>query len=134
MKELTNNKNIIIKPADKGSAVVIMNRIDYLKEGFRQLSDNKYYTRLDHEPTLDFHKEVKKFVQDMWQNTEIDDSIQTYLMRDKKRLLNTTFCLKFTKVPHHHQEGQSFQQMVAQQRKFVDHFLNPTCKNLKSLV
>ena len=39
LKELINNTQIIIKPADKGSAVVIMNRADYLTEGFRQLSD-----------------------------------------------------------------------------------------------
>ena len=35
LKELCNNKTIIIKPADKGSAVVVMQREDYLKEGYR---------------------------------------------------------------------------------------------------
>ena len=36
LKELCNNRDIAIKPADKGSAVVIMQRKDYLKEGYRQ--------------------------------------------------------------------------------------------------
>ena len=82
LKELTKNTNIIIKPADKGSAVVIMNRLDYLKEGYKQLADTKYYTKLDNEPTLDYHKEVGDYVQDMTQNTEIDDSVQRYLLKD----------------------------------------------------
>ena len=40
---LKNNENIVIKKADKGSAVVVMNTTDYLREGYRQLSDQKFY-------------------------------------------------------------------------------------------
>ena len=39
IKELSNNTNIIIKPADKGGAVVILDKKDYLAEGYKQLSD-----------------------------------------------------------------------------------------------
>lgn len=46
LKELTKNKTIIIKPADKGSSIVIMDREQYLWEGYRQLNDAKYYLRL----------------------------------------------------------------------------------------
>lgn len=46
IKSLRNNKAIIIKPADKGSSTVIMNRADYLKEGYRQLSNEKHYKKL----------------------------------------------------------------------------------------
>ena len=42
--ELKKNPNIIIKKADKGLAVVIMDTVDYLKEGYRQLSDPNFYT------------------------------------------------------------------------------------------
>jgi len=72
LKELCNNQDIIIKPADKGSAVVIMQREDYLKEGYKQLSDNKFYRKLEHEPTADFHKKIRNFLEDMYQNCEID--------------------------------------------------------------
>ena len=63
LKELCNNKDIIIKPADKGSAVVIMQREDYLREGYEQLSDPKFYRKLEHEPTADFHKEIRIFLE-----------------------------------------------------------------------
>lgn len=47
LSQLKNNENIVLKPADKGSAVVIMDRQDYIWEGLRQLNDPKYYTKLD---------------------------------------------------------------------------------------
>lgn len=44
--QLLNNKSIIIKPADKGSATVIMDRTDYVHEALRQLSNSTYYKPL----------------------------------------------------------------------------------------
>ena len=46
IKSLIDNKNIIIKPADKGSSVVIMDKMDYLKEGYRQLANEKHYQKV----------------------------------------------------------------------------------------
>ena len=55
MFELQANNQIIIKPADKGSLVVIWERLDYLGESYRQLSDLKFYHKLDHNPTKLYH-------------------------------------------------------------------------------
>ena len=49
--ELTNNSEIVIKKADKGSAVVVMNTRDYLREGYRQLMDQNFYTQIHKDPT-----------------------------------------------------------------------------------
>ena len=43
LMELGKNPEIVIKKADKGSAVVIMNTSDYLCEGYRQLGDPNFY-------------------------------------------------------------------------------------------
>ena len=43
LKSLRSNKDIVIKKADKGSAVVIQNRKDYIDEGLRQLNDKAFY-------------------------------------------------------------------------------------------
>ena len=51
LKELSSNPKIVIKKADKGSAVVVMNTTDNLSEGYRQLNDPKFYTKLHHDPT-----------------------------------------------------------------------------------
>ena len=42
-KEEWLNRNIIIKPADKGSCVVVWDREDYIAEADRQLKDNETY-------------------------------------------------------------------------------------------
>lgn len=46
IRELASNKHIIIKPADKGSAVVVLSRHQYITEATRQLSDTTYYIKL----------------------------------------------------------------------------------------
>ena len=43
MRNLVEDRSIIIKPADKGSCVVVWDREDYLAEGYKQLSDSSTY-------------------------------------------------------------------------------------------
>ena len=43
MRGLAEDKTIIIKPADKGSCIVVWDREDYLAEGEKQLSDKATY-------------------------------------------------------------------------------------------
>ena len=43
IKSLPNNRSIVIKPTDKGGAVVVPDELDYINEGLRQLSDPKFY-------------------------------------------------------------------------------------------
>lgn len=47
LKQLMQNKHIVIKPADKGSAVVILSRQHYILEAKRQLNDKTYYSKLN---------------------------------------------------------------------------------------
>lgn len=47
MRELKHAKHVVIKPADKGSAVVILSREQYIFEAERQLNDKNYYKKLD---------------------------------------------------------------------------------------
>ena len=46
MRNLAEDRSIIIKPADKGSCVVVWDREDYLAEGYKQLSDNSTYVEV----------------------------------------------------------------------------------------
>ena len=46
LKILKDNPHITIKKADKGSAVVVMNTTDYLREGYRQLQDEQFYQKI----------------------------------------------------------------------------------------
>ena len=44
LSKLFKRKDIIVKPADKGSATVVMDTDKYLDECYRQLYDKKFYT------------------------------------------------------------------------------------------
>jgi len=46
INQLKTNDNIVIKKADKGSATVIMDKVNYLAEGYRQLNNSANYTKL----------------------------------------------------------------------------------------
>ena len=137
IKELINNHDIIIKPADKGAAVVVMNREDYLKEGYRQLSDVKFYRVLNEDPTERHRIEVNNMLEDMKQNGEIDETTQLYLSNKACRTS------EFYMLPKIH-KGQtpcpgrpiisangSPTEKISQ---FVDHFLNPPTQKLRSYV
>lgn len=46
LKRLRKDDSIVIKPADKGSIVVIMDREQYVKEAERQLMDREFYMEI----------------------------------------------------------------------------------------
>ena len=48
LKNLKEDRSIIIKPADEGSCVVVWDREDYLAEGYKQLNDESIYVDIKH--------------------------------------------------------------------------------------
>lgn len=72
LQQLRNNKQIIIKAADIGSAMVIMDRFQYLWEGHRQLADRQYYRPLKKTP---FFPEQLRWSEKSW---------TAYIKRKKK--------------------------------------------------
>ena len=60
--DLKNDKNIVIKGADKGSAVVVWDREDYIKEAEKQLEDSDVYEEApdDSELISTIHRTIEK--------------------------------------------------------------------------
>ena len=58
LRDIQERGDIIIKPADKGSAVVVMDKTTYLQETERQLSDGRFYEKLDSDTTVDFTQKI----------------------------------------------------------------------------
>lgn len=80
LRELRENKHIIIKPADKGSAIVIWDREQYLWEGYRQLLDPKYYKKLAKPIYLDTMVMIKYIVHSLYKNKFINAKQRAYLL------------------------------------------------------
>ena len=47
IRSLADDRSIVIKKADKGSAVVVWYRVDYVKEAQKQLKDENVYKRVN---------------------------------------------------------------------------------------
>ena len=62
LRNLQERKEIMIRPADKGSAIVIQNATDYEREAMRQLADEKFYKKLNNDPTQENNAIVRKAV------------------------------------------------------------------------
>ena len=65
LKNIRQIPDIIIKPADKGSATVIMDRQNYINEGYRQLSDTQYYEKVPDPNYLETSTKINEILQDL---------------------------------------------------------------------
>ena len=75
-----DNDDIIIKPADKGSAVVVMDRARYVGEAMRQLSDKDIYLPLSNDPTAEMVDIINERVRRLHSDGYISDSTLQFLL------------------------------------------------------
>ncbi|XP_044148864.1 protein YAE1 homolog isoform X1 [Bufo gargarizans] len=62
LKELMLLKDIVIKQADKGGAVVVLDSYIYKKQNLAMLEDNSTYLELDHNPTPIYQQEMLRLL------------------------------------------------------------------------
>lgn len=74
LEELASCPEIVIKPADKGGAIVILNKTDYVKEAHRQLSEPTFYKALPSDPTKDYRQIVEGTLSSLVQNKVIEET------------------------------------------------------------
>lgn len=79
---MSKNQEVIIKPADKGGGIVLMNRCDYNMEIRRLLSDVMFYKQLPIDPTRRFKKEIDIFLTKAHSESLLTKSEKDYLTND----------------------------------------------------
>lgn len=60
---MDDDKDITIKPADKGGAIVIQDTENYMKDILAQLSNSVYYKKLQTDPTLAFQENIVSYLE-----------------------------------------------------------------------
>ena len=137
IKQLSTDSTIVIKQADKGGAVVLMNRDDYIKEGIRQLSDSKFYIQTPNDLTQEHYQAIETKCNDMLMREEIDLSCYDYLTHTPIRTAQFYMLPKI----HKNKSPPPGRPIVSGNgcpteriSQFVDYFLQPGVKKIPSYI
>ncbi|XP_072163921.1 uncharacterized protein [Diadema setosum] len=106
LKSLRKNTNYIIKPADKGGAVVVWRRDLYIAEAERQLNNPTFYEKVDRDPTSDHNQIVKDTVTDLIRSNALPSSASNLCQKSPRV---STFYL----LPKIHKEGNPGRPIVS---------------------
>ncbi|XP_074026892.1 uncharacterized protein [Leptinotarsa decemlineata] len=130
LKNLRENEDIIILPADKGNATVVLNTIDYESKMMKLLEDPAY-KKIVRDPTTYLEKTTKTAIN----NSPIDDEIKRHLIPREK----SSKCPKLYGLPKVHKEGAPLRPIVSsvgspvhQLAKHVAHVLQPHAEKVDS--
>ena len=80
LRTLADNNQIIVKPADKGSSIVILDRYQYLLEGERQLNNQEHYKPLPGPIYQDTAIRVKEIIARLRQGKHITYKQEQHLL------------------------------------------------------
>ena len=81
LKDLKSNVNLVIREADKGCSVVVMDRPRYIEEGYRQLNDTSLYLRTHATAISDTEEDIQHHADQLHIEGVITDDIRQFAIR-----------------------------------------------------
>ena len=76
-----SNVNLVIREADKGCTVVVMDRQRYIEEGYRQLNDTSVYLRTHATAISDIEEDIQRLADQLHIDGVITDDIRQFSIR-----------------------------------------------------
>jgi hypothetical protein len=107
LKSLRDNRDIVIKPSDKGGAIVIWGKKEYRAEADRQLADKQFYRKVGRDNTLKISKEINLAIQESYNSGHLSLDQRNYLTVTEPR----TPC--FYMLPKIHKPGNPGRPIVS---------------------
>ena len=136
LQDLCTYDDIIIKQADKGSAVVVMDKEAYLQEAMRQLTDKEIYQPLPKDPTSAMIKKVNQSILEAHRKGNIDDVTKDYLLASGDERAG-----RFYLLPKLHKKGCPGRPVISgcntpteKISSFVDYHLRPIVPTINSYI
>uniref|UniRef100_A0A8C5M7U7 Reverse transcriptase domain-containing protein n=1 Tax=Leptobrachium leishanense TaxID=445787 RepID=A0A8C5M7U7_9ANUR len=136
LKELADDKTIVIKPADKGGGgIVIQNREDYHEESSRILNDIGVYQRIPHNPLEGIKKKFDDFIRKGEEREFLNDKETDYLTVKHPRIP------VFYHLPKIHKNMErppgrpivsGINSVSSKIAEYLDHLLQPIVKRIPS--
>ena len=81
LNSLKNRKDVVIKPADKGGAVVVWEKNAYIAEANRQLSDTTFYAPSAQDKTVSNNTTVKTTVTKLIENESLPEEANSLVLQ-----------------------------------------------------
>ena len=137
LQQLKSDRNIVIKEADKGSAVVVWYRGDYISEAHRQLDDRQVYEEIEMDPTVDLGKAINSRLNELREEDPGLEEVTEYLEVKDSRLG------RFYPLPKIHKCLSSVKgrpvisnsgTITEHTSEYLDHHLNPLVSQSRSYV
>lgn len=137
LKSLQKNKNIVIKPADKGGGIVVMNKSDYEAEMEKLLGDAETYTKLTKNPSLEFKKLLETLIEEGRKLGILNEEEAMYIIPKAPRL-PTIYHLPKIHKNRDHPPGRPIvsgvDSLTSRLGSYLDFFLQPFVINLDSYI
>ncbi|XP_072357570.1 uncharacterized protein [Scyliorhinus torazame] len=89
IRALKTNRSIVIKPADKGGATIVLNRTDYCKEVYRQLNNQEHYRQLPADPTKEHIRQLNRLIQTL--DPDLQSTLRAFIPRTPR--IGDLYCL-----------------------------------------
>ena len=135
LEDLKNDPEIIIKPADKGGKIVIMNTTDYETECLRQLNNNEVYVETAPIRLKEINKEIDNTIRNYGARGLIEDEICAKLTNNRAQIP------AFYILPKIHKEGNPGRPIVSgincpteRISLYVDQTIRPYVKQIPSYI
>ena len=91
---MKRNKQLIIKKADKNGNVVVLDKDNYLSEGYRQLN-MPYYEQIENHNLENLQRELNKYINNMWSDDVLDKTTVEFI-RDGLQKKHTSMTYIFS--------------------------------------
>ena len=136
LHQLKTDNDLIVKPADKGGAIVIWPKDSYLKEAYRQLNDSNHYRKIPHDPTPEILTETKKLAYNLYKSKIIDNTTYKFLTTDTRARTPHLYLL-----PKIHKQDIPGRPIIsgcggptAKLSQFADHLLKPLLNHIPAYI
>ena len=102
LNKLSHDSSIVIRQADKGSGITILDSSQYVREGRQHLSDNTTYEQIDFDYTTALSARINITLKELYKQKFISEETYLTLRRnpDEVRIQQIYFLRKIHKHPH----------------------------------
>ncbi|XP_070570116.1 uncharacterized protein [Ptychodera flava] len=135
LQKIRNRDDIVIKPADKGGSIVVMDSDWYISECKKQLNDTKFYEKLASDPTEEYTLKLQKKITRWRRKNWISNKTARKLLPQEPKPGH------FYGLPKIHKKDNPLRPIVPQCQSlttplsmYVDYYLQPIVQSLPSYI